>query len=119
MTITVPSCLSPRATISLFSFSVISVGSKARALETTSELWDLFIECLHGSGARRTFIVVDSIDNLSGGDTSDNADDRQIVMQKLDALVTDGKALIKILLTARLAHAEHSSTDLWEALTLP
>lgn len=78
-----------------------------------AELWDVFAECLNTAAAQCTFIIIDSIDNLSTGNAAADKDDGAVVMQKLNGLVNADKMRVKVLLTARLksAHIPWNEND--------
>jgi hypothetical protein len=81
-----------------------------------STLWDLFLGCLNDAAASCTFIVIDSIDSLGKGATTDD-EDANVLIDKMNSLVRSGKQLVKILLTASLAKEAATSSNNSMALT--
>jgi hypothetical protein len=70
-----------------------------------AELWDVFAECLKATAAQCTFIITNSIDNLSTSNTAADKDDGAVVIQKLNGLVNADEMRVKVLLTACLKSA--------------
>lgn len=84
-----------------------------------SALWSLFLECLEEVDAHCTFIIIDSIDAHKIRASDDTIEEGNLLVEKLTALVQDGKSLVKILLTASLTKDQVSSSDDIKAVTLP
>jgi hypothetical protein len=84
------------------------------------QLWSLFTECLKEVNADCTFIIIDSIDYLSEGEVRNGVSERQIVLRQLEALVNDTEKIVKILLTASIAHNKLENAEGGQtALALP
>jgi hypothetical protein len=58
-----------------------------------SALWDLFLDCLGEVNADCTFIIIDGIDALKTRASEDAAEEGNLLMKKLNALVKDELAL--------------------------
>ena len=87
------------------------------ATNTLTTLWDLLLDCLAEVNADCTFIIIENIDVLKGGPSS-NVDEEKFILQHLEALVQNEKNLIKILLVASLARDQASSSQGRSALML-
>lgn len=84
------------------------------------QLWNLFLECLDEVNADCTFIIIDSIDYLSEGEVRNGVSERQIVLRQLEALVNDTEKIVKILLTASIAHNKLENAEAGQnAVALP
>jgi hypothetical protein len=83
------------------------------------KLWDLFLECVREVNADCTFIIIDSIDYLQDGEVRNGVSERDIVLRQLQSLVSDEKSLVKILLTASIAHNIPADTEGQAALAIP
>ena len=87
------------------------ISSLTREAATTlTTLWNLLLDCLAEVNADCTFIIIENIDVLKGGPSS-NADEEKFIIEHLEALVQDPTKLIKVLLVARLARDQASSSQ--------
>lgn len=83
-----------------------------------ASLWHLFLSCIEDAKVDCTFIFVDQIDRLRERAETD-AEQRDVVLQGLNALVQDNTKLVKILLTASLAADRASPSEGQAALMVP
>lgn len=88
----------------------ITALTRERTSDMT-KLWEILAECIREVNADCTFLVIDGIDHLQADGNKSEADEREIVLENLDSLVKDSKALVKILLAASLAHDKPRSVD--------
>ena len=84
-----------------------------------SALWSLFLKCLGEVNAHCTFIIIDGIDALKIRASDDAVEEGNLLVEKLTALVKDGRKLVKILLTASLTKDQISSSGDLAASMLP
>ena len=87
------------------------------ATNSLTTLWELLLDCLAEVNADCTFIIIENIDVLKEGPSS-NVDEGKFILHHLHALVQDPTKLIKILLVASLARDQASSSQGRSALTL-
>ena len=87
------------------------------ATNTLTTLWDLLLDCLAEVNADCIFIIIENIDVLSEGSSS-NVDEGKFILHQLHTLVQDSTKLIKVLLIASLARDQASSSQGRSALML-
>ena len=87
------------------------------ATNTLTTLWNLLLDCLAEVNADCTFIIIENIDVLKEGPSSD-VDEGKFILDHLHALVQDSTKLFKVLLIASLARDQASSSQGRSALML-
>ena len=81
-------------------------------------LWNLLLSCIKDTKVDCTYVFIDQIDGLMER-TNTTAEEGEVVLQGLNALVQDNTKLVKILLTASLAVDGASPSEGQAALMVP